>query len=185
MPRLQVISRVETNETAFTNLLNYIARGDHCGGRWIGATNLYITDYQNPEPFILHQILHLFDLHQIRNKRMALHLFITFDDGERKQLSPEALLTLTYRFVGQAFPRCMTYFAVHDRQPETGAKLHVHVMLIPIDLYTGASWSAGNAGWYHIAHSFCNLLAHYVPPQDLKAPQVTFGRTPRERRQKP
>ncbi len=182
MPRIQIINRVKQDEYAFDNLLNYIAKEDHCSRSFIGASNMYISDYSMPEPYIGEQIEALLDMHGAWNKRRALHVFITFNDEERAYLTEQMLIQITYEFVQQAFPCCMTYFAVHDISTIGEVKLHVHIMLIPINIYTGQTWSAGVKGWYKVGWIFTNICAAHIPIEVLGKPNVKYGRTPRERR---
>lgn len=178
MARYQVISQVGRNITAFDNLLNYIAKPGHCIGRFIGATNLFISDYQNPEPYLREQISYILNLYNGWNRRLALHFLIEFDPDEAAQLAPELALQYGYQFAQSVFPGYMCYFSVHDNTPHT----HMHFMVVTCNIFDGKRFAVGKKGWFKIANDGNRLLEEYVGTENLCPTQVTLGRTPRNKK---
>ena len=179
MARYQVISQVGRSLNAFNNLLNYIAKPSHCIGRFIGATNLHISAYQNPELEIMNQISYVLNHYKAWNRRLALHILVEFDPGEAEMLSPEAALQFGYQFAVSVFPGYMCYFAVHDNTP----LLHLHFMVVTCNIFNGGVFSAGKSGWYKIGNDGNRMLEQYVGSENLCPVQVTPGRTPRNKKE--
>ncbi len=175
MPRLQVIS-TERTMCAFNNLINYIARPDRCINRYFGAVNLYIDDHVHPEPSIRDQIFRVIEMHQAGHKKLTTHLIMTFDDNERQHLTADYLLRLAYDFCLRMLSNCMVYFAIHDNTP----KLHIHFMIVPLDIYNGKTWSSGKCGWYLLGNEATRLLEQYIPKDEVDNVHVTYGKTPRK-----
>lgn len=171
MPRIDVVSIKKENYVYFENCLNYIAKEDHCIEGYIGATHIYLPMDRNMHvPFIRTQVSTMRSFYQKQNNRLGLHITINFSPEEQGFLNKGMMLQIAYHLAETEFPSCMTYFAVHDNVDLN----HIHMLIIPINVYTGYMYGCGKAGWNTIEDKLRKLLKTIMPESVVGGFQVAY-----------
>lgn len=172
MPRINVKNIEANNYAYYKNALEYVARPDRCSSGYISATELYLpTERKYLVSTVDHQIQKVREYYYKTDKRLGLHLEINFSAEELKYLSARHLLLIGHHVATTEFPRCMTYFAVHDHTN----LLHLDMLLVPINVQTGLMYGCNNHGWNAIEMRLRDYLHNFMPEETIGGHQVSYG----------
>lgn len=173
MPRITVKGIGAEEIKIYNNVANYVSRHDKSIQGLIGATHLYLGEKRNRDiSLILQQMLSYRQFYNQVGKRLGIHVIIEFSSEENKYLTSERMLQIGYHIAETEFIGCPTYFAVHDH----GAQLHLDMLLIPMDVYTGLMYGCDKSGWRRIEINLIQYLKGIMPEECVGGIQVSFGK---------
>ena len=170
--RIQFISRVDHNETAYMNLLNYIRHPDKCTGGIFGATNVFIDPNASIEQSV-YMTAEYIRKRQSCDTKLAVHLIIEFSPSELEYLDENKILETGYVISQLDMAECITFFGVHDHSEH----LHLDMMICPYSIYTGKAWHLSKSFLWKIGLDIKEHLIHYMPEEAISKLQTVWGRT--------
>lgn len=171
MPRIDVKTIGSAEYAYFNNCINYVAKADHCIKGYIGATNWYLSPYREEHvPLLMKHIENIRNFYGKHDTRLGIHVVVTFSPEEQAYLSRKSVLEIGYYLAQSEFTNCMTYFAVHDNTE----LIHIDMLIIPIDVYTGKMYACGKAGWNCIELKLKAFLQNYIPKSMIGSFQVAY-----------
>ena len=172
MPRIDVKKIESKDYNYFDNCINYVAKEGHCINGFIGGTHWYLPPDRNKHVSAL--MTHIQTIREFYGKydtRLGIHVVVTFSPEEVIFLNRRSVLEIGYYLAQTEFTNCMTYFAVHDHTD----LLHLDMLIIPIDVYTGNMYGCGKAGWNCIMAKLKMFLHNYMPESVMGSFQVAYG----------
>lgn len=173
MPRLEIKSIQEGQDTYLRNVLNYVAKWNKCNQGYLGAANLYLPQKKKELiPTIQQQNQELREFYRQENKRLGIHFIVAFSPEEAAYLTHMYVLQIGYFLAQTEFAEYMAYFAVHDHTE----LLHLDMLINPINIHTGLMFGCNRSGWYGIGSRLQEHLLRYMPEGAIRELQVTFSK---------
>lgn len=97
---------------------------------------------------------------------------LEFLPSECIYLDAQKIIRIGYQFPCMEFPNCITYFGVHDHSEY----LHLDMLLLPIDIYTGNSYGYSQNAWYKFGYDIRELMLQYMPEENISNVQTLYDR---------
>lgn len=171
MPRMQVIM-VKSIQHLYS-VVPYVAKSDKCmNQQYVGMCNMLMGEDNISALLKVNQFLHN-DFNKGHTERQGIHLIIEFSPEECQFLNQQMILQIGYWMAGTYFTNYVTYFAVHDHT----AKLHLDMLVFPVNMITGEIINYGKSTWYDMASQLAEYLKIIIPEEKVGKPLLSFGRT--------
>ena len=174
MCRIDVRNIMSGNYQYYDNVLKYIAREDHCTNCNIGAAHvLFPQKKKDLLSALRYQIDAVRTFYGKEDNRLGIHLTIAFSADELAFLDADKILDIGYYLSINEFTNCITFFGVHDNT----ALLHLHMLIIPINIKLGTMYGCNKQGWYAIEKRLRIYMTKYIPEVVLgkEVGQIAYG----------